>query len=75
MDKENPYPFFRFGLIVTGHTEERHLPKLFRSLTEDRDVFFEVICRVGQRTPLTSPRKKKKISMVGTEKKIRDKDT
>ena len=32
---EHPqYAYFHFGLIVTGETEEQHLPKLFRSLME-----------------------------------------
>ena len=42
------YAFFRFGLIVTGETEEQHLPKLFKSLMETRICNFRVIRRVGQ---------------------------
>ena len=33
---ESPqWAYFRFGLIVTGETEQEHLPKLFKSLIAD----------------------------------------
>ena len=46
--------YFHFGLIVTGETEEQHLPKLFRSLMESGICTFEVIRRVGQLKVITS---------------------
>ena len=30
--------FLHFGLIVTGETEQQHLPKLFKSLDGNRDL-------------------------------------
>ncbi len=64
--------YLRFGLIVTGKTEERHLPKLFQSLTATGTCHFEVIRRIGQRDPITSPGRK--LEMVGSGKIIPDKD-
>ena len=46
--------YFHFGLIVTGETEEQHLPKLFKSLMATRICTFEVIQRVGQLGAITS---------------------
>ena len=46
--------YFHFGLIVTGETEQQHLPKLFRSLMEAGICTFEVIRRVGQLKVITS---------------------
>ena len=46
--------YFHFGLIVTGETEEQHLPKLFKSLMETRICNFRVIWRVGQLGAITS---------------------
>ena len=46
--------YFHFGLIVTGETEEQHLPKLFRALMESGICTFEVIRRVGQLKVITS---------------------
>ncbi len=54
--------FFHFGLIVTGKSEAKHLPKLFRSLT-DAGCHFEVLRRVGQRSHITS--EERKVKMVG----------
>ena len=42
---------FHFGLIVTGHTEEEHLPKLFESLKETGICNFKVIKKIEQRSP------------------------
>jgi hypothetical protein len=64
--------FFHFGLIVTGKGEERHLPKLFRSLAATGLCTFRVIARVGQRDPITSPQTTAKI--VGKGKIVLDKD-
>ena len=65
-------PFVRVGLIVTGQTEERCLPDLFRILTSQGTCNFRVIRRVGQRSPITS--EKRKLKMVGGGKTIPDRD-
>ncbi len=65
-------PYFHFGLIVTGEGEEKHLPKLFKSLAATRICTFKVISRIGQRSPITSPRVIAK--MVGSGKTIPGKD-
>ena len=61
MTEQGPQPaehpqcaYFHFGLIVTGETEQQHLPKLFRSLMEVGICTFEVIRRVGQLKVITS---------------------
>ena len=61
MTEQDPQPdespqctYFHFGLIVTGETEQQHLPKLFRSLMEAGICTFEVIRRVGQLKVITS---------------------
>lgn len=64
--------YFHFGLIVTGETEEQHLPKLFRSLMEAGICTFEVIRRVGQLGAITST---KRIKALRNGKNIPDKDT
>ena len=66
------WQFFKFGLIVTGKGEEKFLPRLFRSLMEGGHCSFEVICRIGQRDPITS--KKRILKMVGSNKAIPDRD-
>lgn len=70
--QQQPCYFFRFGLLVTGESERDHISKLFRSLMETKICTFEVIRFIGQRSPLTS--EKKKLKMVGTGKTIPDKD-
>jgi len=65
--------FYRFGLLVTGRGEEQFLPSLMRSLTSTGNCTFQVIGRIHQRSPTTSP--KKKLRMVGSGKAIPDKDT
>lgn len=75
MDKAettNKCTFFHFGLIVTGEGEYSHLPKLFNSLMATRMCSFEIIRRTGQRSPITSD--KKKLKMVGSGKTIPDRD-
>jgi len=62
--------FHRFGLIVTGKGEEQFLPSFFRSLTRGGQCTFEVIGRVGQRSPITSPKHRAK--MVGRGQTIPD---
>lgn len=64
--------FFKFGLLVTGETEEEHICKLFRPLAALGICSFEVIRRFDQRSPVTSP--KKQLKMVGSGKIIPDKD-
>ena len=44
------YRYLKFGLLVTGETEERHLPKLFKSLMQSGVCTFKVLARVPQRT-------------------------
>jgi hypothetical protein len=66
-------PFVYFGLIVTGKGEEQFLPKLFRPLMAATGrCAFEVIRRIGQRSPITSP--KRQLTMVRTGKIFTDKD-
>jgi len=65
-------PCYFFGLIVTGISEEKHLPKLFRSLTATGICSFEVITRIGQRSPRTS--EKRKFDITGTKQPIPKKD-
>ncbi|MBI1881852.1 MAG: DUF4276 family protein [Chloroflexi bacterium] len=64
--------FCHFGLIVTGKGERHHLPKLFRSLMATGICAFQVIQFIGQRGPITS--QKRILKMVGSGKKIPDKD-
>ncbi len=64
--------FFWFGLIVTGETEEQCLPDLFRILASQGNCSFTVIRRIGQRSPIRSARRKQ--TMVGTGKRIPDRD-
>ena len=64
--------FFRFGLIVTGKTEENCLPILFRSISATGRCSFKVIRRIGQRSPIRSP--KRRLRMTGSGKKIPDRD-
>jgi hypothetical protein len=63
--------FVRFGLIVTGQAEERFLPKLFKGLTRRAPCHFEVIRRIGQRTPRGAGRQ---LAMAGSGKIIADRD-
>lgn len=65
--------FIRFGLVVTGHTEEQVLPRMFKSLCESGHGNFKVLRRVGQRNPITS--KKRAMRMVGSGKMLPDRDT
>ena len=65
-------PFVRFGLIVTGKGEAIFLPTFFRSVLETGRCTFEVIRRIDQRSPITSPKRKQR--MVGTDKVIPDRD-
>ena len=65
------YAFFRFGLIVTGETEEQHLPKLFKSLEQSGTCNFKVIRRVDQLKVITSV---SRLKGLGNGKKIPSKD-
>jgi hypothetical protein len=70
--KSNTCYFFRFGLIVTGEGERKHLPKLFSSLTATGICNFQVIRHIGQRSPILSS--KRRIRMVGRGEMIPTKD-
>lgn len=59
--------YFHFGLIVTGETEEKHLPKLFKSLMGTGNCTFEVIRRVGQLGAITS---EERLKALGNRKDI-----
>ncbi len=63
--------YCKFGIIVTGAGEWEFLPSLFRALTPF-GCNFRVIAKIGQRSPITSQSKQRK--MVGTGKTIPDKD-
>ena len=54
--------YFRFGLIVTGETEQQHLPKLFRSLMKAGICTFKVIRRVDQLKVITSEKRLKALN-------------
>ncbi|MBF0549111.1 MAG: DUF4276 family protein [Deltaproteobacteria bacterium] len=64
--------YIKVGLIVTGEAEEKHLPKLFKSLMDSRVCSFEVLRRVDQRSSISS--EKRKLRMAGNGKLIPDKD-
>ena len=64
--------FYRFGLIVTGKGEKAFLPTFFRSLEASGKCRFKVLRRIGQRSPITSS--KRKLRMTGTGKTIPDRD-
>lgn len=68
----NQWTHVRFGLIVTGETEQHCLADLFRILASRANCSFSVIRRIGQRSPITS--EKRIQTMVGTGKKIPDRD-
>jgi Domain of unknown function (DUF4276) len=70
---ENPeWRFVRFGLLVTGRGEELFLPRLFRALTGSGECTFEIIARIGHLSPITS--EKRKVKMTGSGKQISTKD-
>ena len=71
-DSGHAWPFFRFGLIVTGEGEEEFLPSLFRSLAATGRCSFRVIRRIRQRSPIQSPRRL--LRMMGSGKQIPDRD-
>ena len=71
-DSGHAWPFFRFGLIVTGEGEEEFLPKLFRSLAATGRCSFRVIRRIRQRSPIRSLRRQ--LRMMGSGKLIPDRD-
>lgn len=63
---------WQFGLIVTGKSEQKSIDRLFRTLSATGLCSFKVIRRIGQLSPITSP--KRKLEMVGAGKKVPDKD-
>jgi hypothetical protein len=65
-------PFLRFGLIVTGKGEEQFLPSLFRALMETGRCTFKMLRRIGQRSPITSSRRRYQMGKRGQV--IPDKD-
>lgn len=67
-----PWRFCEFGLIVTGEGERDFIPSLFRSLQDTGHCRFQVITQIGQRSPITSV--KRKLEMVGTGKTIPNRD-
>ena len=66
----------RFGLIVTGKGEEAFLPRIFRSTSDAKECSFEVIKRIDQRDPITSPRRirRMRLRMPGSGKLVPRKD-
>ena len=71
-DNASEWRFVYFGLIVTGKGEKEFLPDLFRSVAASGRCTFKVICRIGQRGPVTSP--KRKLRMLGSGKAVPDRD-
>jgi hypothetical protein len=66
------WQYFRFGIVVTGRGEELFLAELFRSLTVRGNCRFEVIARILQLRPITSP--KRFLQMTGTGKQLTNRD-
>jgi hypothetical protein len=64
--------YFKFGLLVTGKTEETHLNNLFKPLMELGNCSFEVIRKIEQLGVITSERKT--LKMVGRGQIIPTKD-
>jgi Domain of unknown function (DUF4276) len=65
---EAEWSYGKFGLWVTGKAEEKFMPSFLRALTSDHGCGFRVVRRIPQRSPRTS--KKRRLSVVGTDKKI-----
>ena len=65
------WAFFRFGLIVTGETEQQHLQKLFKSLEQSGTCNFRVIRRIDQLGAITSA---SRLEGLGNGKKILSED-
>ncbi len=63
-----PCTFLRFCLIVTGKGEKEFLPQLFAPLRETGICTFKVCERIGQRGPITSP--KREAHMAGKGQRI-----
>ncbi|MFB2923644.1 hypothetical protein [Aerosakkonema funiforme] len=76
-DNNDPqqYRYLKFGLLVTGETEELHLPKLFRALMESGYCTFKVLSRIPQLGRITSEKRKPKLTVTGTNKAISTKHT
>ncbi|MDE0449020.1 MAG: DUF4276 family protein [Spirochaetaceae bacterium] len=70
-DGHQDWRFTRFGLIVTGHTEAKCIPALFRVMEATGACTFQVIRRIKQRSPRS---KRSQLRMVGSGKKIPDRD-
>lgn len=68
---DQDWRFTHFGLIVTGHTEERCLLDLFRIMQATGACTFRVIRRIKQRSPRS---KQNQLRMVGSGKQIPDRD-
>jgi len=64
---DQDWRFTRFGLIVTGHTEARCIPALFRTMQATGACTFQVIRRIEQRSQRS---KQNELRMVGSGKKI-----
>jgi len=60
------YKFFKLGLLVTGKTEEEHIPKLFRTQMELDICSFEVIRKVEQLDVRTSQKNLRWLKLVNT---------
>lgn len=66
------YRFVRFGLLVTGKGEQDFIASLFNRYLARDGCRFEVIRKVAQRSPRTSP--KKPIEVLGSGKRIPTRD-
>jgi len=72
LERDSPWVFRKFGLIVTGKGEREFLPALFKPLSSRGDCHFEVIAKVEQRSPITS--EKRKLKMTGSRQTLPSKD-
>jgi len=64
--------FLRFGVIVTGKGERHFVDRLLRSLTKSGHCAFDVIARVSQLSPRTSP--KHTLKMAGSARALPTRD-
>ncbi len=64
------WTYHHIGLLVTGKGEEKFLPSLLRSLMGSGQCHIEVIRRIPQLSPITSPRRIH--NLVKTNKSVKD---
>ncbi len=68
------WPFYRFGLLVTGKGEREGLPGLLRQINDDGHSTFKVIAKIEQLSPRDSEKDVIPLKIVGTQKKLPTRD-